>query len=185
MRKKENAKRDRKKLLFLLVLLLTFGLGLGYAILTQQLTIQNTVNYGSMKWNVGFIEAAGNAGTVTASPSLSSDKKTITVSCDLGVSTKSETCIVDAQFNNDSTFDIKLSEAPIVTYNSTYIQSVLVQDVTDSVTDLTAGYIVSKNAKKTFRITITTKTLTEDLLPQDSLSIPVNVTLNWVENQVN
>ena len=106
------------------MLLLTFGVGLGYAILSQQLSINNTVNYRDMKWNVGFKYATGYSGTVTANPSLSNDKKTISVSCDLGTSTKSETCSVDETFENDSTFDIKLSEEPIITFDDNYIESV-------------------------------------------------------------
>lgn len=181
MNRRVQSKENKKSLYFMLLLLLVFGIGLGYAVLTEQLLIDNTVKYGSMKWNVGFTDVDGTLGTVDAVASLSADKKTITVTCDLGLSTASETCIVDVSFDNDSSFAVKLSSNPTVTFDSTYINSVLVQDVTGSAQTLVKDYSVPSNGEKTFRITITTKELTESLLPADTLSVPVNVTLDWVE----
>lgn len=181
MNRREQSKKNNRKLFFMLMLLLAFGIGLGYAVLTEQLSINNTVKYGSMKWNVGFVEVDGTLGSVTAVPSLSTDKKTITVTCDLGISSASETCIVEMSFDNDSSFAVKLSSNPTVTFDNTYISSVLVQDVTGTAQTLAKDYSVPANGERTFRITVTTKELTEDLLPSTALSVPVNVTLDWVE----
>ena len=53
MKKRVTGKRK----FWLSILLLTIiGLGVGYSYLSQQLTINNTVNYGSMKWNVSFTD---------------------------------------------------------------------------------------------------------------------------------
>ena len=53
-KKKQEEKKNRKALLLLLLLIFLIALGIGYAVLSQQLSISNTVNYGSMKWDVGF-----------------------------------------------------------------------------------------------------------------------------------
>ena len=83
-------KQNNKKTIMLLLILLAIGLGIGYAVLTEKLTINSTVEYNSMKWNVGFISAIDGEGSVTTTPSISNDKKTITITCNLGTSTKSE-----------------------------------------------------------------------------------------------
>ena len=49
--------KDKNRLLILLLMLIVLCIGVGYAILTQQLTINNTVFYDSMKWDVGFTSA--------------------------------------------------------------------------------------------------------------------------------
>ena len=105
----------------IIVMLLILGIGIGYAVLSERLTIDNTISYDSMKWDIGFTAASNNGGSITSVPSISSDKKSITISCDLGTSTKSETCIVKVTVTNGSTFNIMLSEAPIITYEDIYI----------------------------------------------------------------
>lgn len=183
MNKARKNKKSKKNLLLLLLLLFGFGIGLGYAVLSQQLNITNTVNYDSMKWNVGFAEAINNGGTVEASPEISSDKKTMTISCDLGLSVKSETCIVKSKIKNDSTFDIVLSENPTVTTNDTYIDSVVTSWVSSNTGDVKQNDVVPAGQEYEVQIVITTKTLSEDILPSSALSIPVTVTMNWVEQQ--
>ena len=107
-------------------MLLILGIGIGYAVLSERLTIDNTISYDSMKWDIGFTAASNNGGSITSVPSISSDKKSITISCDLGTSTKSETCISTAKIKNNSTFAVELEENPQITYDNTYINSVTV-----------------------------------------------------------
>ena len=178
-RNKQNKNTFIATILFLLALII----GIGYAILTETLTISNTVNYDSMKWNVGYAEAINNGGTVEASPEISSDKKTMTISCDLGLSVKSETCIVKSKIKNDSTFDIVLSENPTVTTNDTYIDSVVTSWVSSNTGVVKQNDVVPAGQEYEVQIVITTKTLSEDILPSTALSIPVTVTMNWVEQQ--
>ena len=181
---RKSEKAEKTKVLLVLLLILTFGVGLGYAYLSEQLKVDSSVNYGSMKWNIGFTEATNGEGTITASPSVSGDKKTVTVACDLGTSTKSETCQAEVKVTNDSTFKIKLSEDPTVTYNADYIESVKVQAYQQGrYFDITKDWSISANMDLYFYITITTKELSEDMLPDEGLSIPVEVTMDWVQEQ--
>ena len=106
-----SLKRNKNKTNFylMILLLLVLGLGIGYAILTQQLTINNTVNYGSMKWDVGFTavedfsddvyaylgESIDESGMVLVptTVSLANDKKSISFNADFGTITSKKTHI--------------------------------------------------------------------------------------------
>ena len=55
--KKNNKKNNNKKIIPILLVLFIIGLTIGYAVLTEQLTINNTVSYDAMKWDVGFTAA--------------------------------------------------------------------------------------------------------------------------------
>ena len=183
MKKIRQEKKEKNKFLLILLLLLTFGVGLGYAVLSERLSINNTINYGTMKWNVGFTEAANNGGTITASPSVSSDKKTVTVACDLGTSTKSETCIAKVTVKNDSTFSITLNGNPTITFDETYINSVDVTWVDNNANVIATNSVIDAGGLREVQIKITTKTLTDDLLPSSPLSIPVTITMDWIEGE--
>ncbi len=185
MNKAKKNKKDKRNLLLLFLILFAFGIGLGYAVLSQQLQITNTVKYDSMKWNVGFDSAVDNGGSVNANPQISSDKKTMTIACDLGLSVKSETCIVKTTIKNDSTFDIVLSADPTVTSNDTYINTVETTWITttSNTGSVKQNDVIPAGAEYEVQIVITTKTLNEDLLPSSPLSIPVTVTMNWVEKE--
>lgn len=179
MKKREENKK--KKLIIIIVLFFTLFIGIGYAVLTELLTFDGTIKYGEMKWNIGFSEASNGAGTVSSNPQLSEDKKTITVTCNVGTSTASETCIAKATIKNDSTFNIKLSKDPTVAFEDTYIKSVDVIWTEDS-TDIKADDTVDAGKDKEVQITITTKEITNTLIPTDNISVPVTVTLDWIEN---
>lgn len=180
MRNQINNKKEKKKLFILVYLLLTLGLGLGYAILSEQLSIDSTVNYGAMAWDVGFTSATDGGGSVSSTTAISTDKKTVTIDCDLGTSTASETCIAKTRIKNASSFAVVLSKDPTITFNNTYINSVEVT-WTDNSANVVAGNSIGINVEKEIQITITTKELTEDMLPENSLSIPIKITMDWVE----
>ncbi len=174
-------KRKQKKNIYIpILMLLAVGLGLGYAILTEKLSITNTVHYGAISWDVGFSETSDGGGTVTAAPAISQDKKTITVTCNLGTSTKSETCIAKAKISNNSTFAVELSSDPTITYENDYISSVSAQ-WTSNLENVAKQDIIAANATEELKITIVTKELTEDMLPSEQLSIPVTFTMDLAE----
>ena len=49
--------KERNKFIVLILMLFVLVVGIGYAVLTEQLTIYNTISYDSMKWDVGFTSA--------------------------------------------------------------------------------------------------------------------------------
>ena len=165
---------------FIIVMLLILGIGIGYAVLSERLTIDNTISYDSMKWDIGFTATSDNGGSVTSIPSISSNKKSITISCNLGTSTKSETCIAKATITNGSTFNIMLSEAPTITYDDTYISSVDVMWVKSFESPKQLDGINAGNSED-IQIKVTTKEIDESMLPEETLSISVTFTMNWIE----
>lgn len=174
-------KRKQKKNIYIpILILLAVGLGLGYAVLTEKLSINNTIHYGAITWDVGFSEATDGSGTVTSAPTISQDKKTITVTCNIGTSTKSETCIAKAKITNSSTFAVELSADPTIEYEEDYIKSVTAVWTSNS-EEIAAQDSVGVNATEELKITIVTKELTEDMLPSESLTVPVTFSMNLVE----
>ena len=178
---KLRKQKEKKNTTILVILLLTLTIGIGYAALNELLTINTSIKYETINWDVGFKSVKNGEGTVTASTSISEDKKTITVSCDLGMSTESETCIAVAQIENNSTFKIKLNADPTITYDRTYIDLVSAVWTSDS-SSIKANDTLAINETKEIKLTITTKELSSELLPSESLEIPVTFTMNWVED---
>lgn len=178
MRRKRQI--EKKKTIVWICLLFALSLGIGYAILFEKLEINGSVNYGSMAWDVGFTTASDGGGTISSSPSVSTDKKSVTISCNVGTSTKSETCIVKAIINNNSSFDVELSETPTITFDDEYIESITIiwSDTNQNVTMLDT---LDSYTEKEIKVTITTKELTEDMLPETEINLPVNITLDWIE----
>ena len=181
--RKYNQKEKRNTIIWL-CLFLALGLGIGYAVLTEQLKLNGSVNYGSMAWDVGFTETSDGGGSITSSPTVSQDRKSVTVSCNVGTSTSSETCIAKAKIKNASSFAVQLESNPTITFDNTYINSVEAVWTEDN-SPITALNSISAGVEKEIQITITTKELTEDMLPETSLNIPVEITMDWVESTSN
>lgn len=177
---RKNNYFEKKKTVIWMCLLLVLGLAIGYAVLTQRLSVDGTVNYGAISWDVGFSKVSDGGGTVLVSPILSDDKKSITLSCNVGTSTESETCIAKATIKNASTFFVKLENEPTITFDNTYIDTITSVWKNDG-TKIVAGDMIGSNVEKEIIITITTKELTEDMLPTSTLSIPVIFTMDWIE----
>jgi hypothetical protein len=175
-----NNKIEKKKTIIWICLLFALSLGVGYAVLAEKLELNGSVNYGSMSWDVGFTTVVDGEGTIPSSPTLSQDKKTVTVSCNVGTSTSSETCIAKATIKNASSFAVELESNPTITFDNTYIDSVTTVWTEKNAT-VVAGNSLNSNTEEEIIITITTKELTEEMLPETSLSIPITITMDWIE----
>lgn len=175
-------KKQKKSFVVTLCLLLTMVLGIGYAVLSQQLSINGGLEYGTMKWDVGFKSVTDGGGTINSNPVIASDKKSITITCDIGISTASETCIANAVIANNSTFDVQLEANPTITYDTTYVKSVDAIWTASSNTIGAADKIAAATSKE-IKISIVTKELSSDMLPSTSLSVPITITMNWVEKE--
>lgn len=175
-------KKEKKVLILLVILLVTIGIAIGYAVLTDQLKVKGSVNYETIKMDVGFSTTEDGGGTVSSSSSISEDKKSITITCDLGTSSLSETCITKAVINNGSTFAIELDENPTIEFDNTYINSVTATWVDDA-KNVEAGNSINKETTKELEIKIVTKELSKEMLPNSQLSMPVTITMNWSEKK--
>jgi hypothetical protein len=178
MRRKN--KFEKKKTIVWICLLFALSLGIGYAILAEKLELNSSVNYGAMSFDVGFTTAEDGGGSVTSSPSVSTDKKSVTVTCNIGTSTKSETCIAKAKIKNASSFAVQLESNPTITFDNTYINSVEAIWTSNNA-NVVVGNSLNSNTEEEIMITIITKELTKEMLPETSLSIPITITMNWVQ----
>ena len=174
-------KKQKKSFVVTLCLLITVVLGIGYAVLSQQLSINGGLEYGTMKWDVGFSSATNGGGTINSNPTIADDKKSITITCDIGTSTASETCIAKVKIKNGSSFAVELESNPTITFDNTYINSVTAV-WTGNNENVVAGNILGTNTEEEITITISTKELTKEMLPESTLSLPVTITMDWVED---
>ena len=180
--RKNNDKKERKKLAVAIIALFVTALGIGYAVLSQNLKVEGNVNYDTMSWDVGFSEVSDGNGTINANPVVSEDGKTVTITCNLEKSLNSKTCIAKVKINNDSTFDINVSQNPTIDFEGNYIESVTVT-WNDNSENVKAGDVIDALTTKEALITITTKALDENNLPSSGTSEPVSVTMNWGEKK--
>ena len=188
-------RNNKKKFIFMLVFLLMIGLSIGYAVLTQQLTIDNTISYDSMKWDVGFTEVVDLSqynppeNFILANVEISQDKKSISVACDIGVRTDAIECIGVVKIDNDSTFDVILDSINTgggpanLSHLSKYLvdQSVNVCISIDNCEELVPGYVLKAGESRFLGFNYSFKELTEDILPETDLTINFSVLTYWVE----
>lgn len=185
--------RHNKNVLYVfLIILFTLCFGVGYAILTEQLKVNNYVTYDAMKWNVGFtgVEAVDEIMTdIISVVSISDDKKTIYINCDFGKNTSSKECVAKADISNASTFKVKLVEEPNITYDSNLIKKVELNWLTEQIgeggssslteTQVLKNSILDIDQTKTVVVRIVSNDLTVDMLPSQNLSIPISIQLDW------
>lgn len=172
---------ERTKFIGSVLFLLVFAVGIGYAVLTERLTVDQTINYESMKWDVGFTLAVNGNGTVDSVPTLSQDKRTISVSCNIGMTSESQTCVTRAVIKNGGTFNVELETIPIVTFDNEYVESVTTKWI-DNGKSIKAGDVLSSNNEKELEIVVVTKELTKESLSESKISTSVKLTFNWVES---
>jgi hypothetical protein len=183
---------DKRKFYMLVIILFVLGIGLGYAVLTEKLTISNVLSYDSMKWDVGFdqvieLNSADYNNSLIANTSISSDKKSISLSCDLGSNTSKIDCISRVTIKNNSTFDVVLKsfvENGIDDYEDyiadSYFNWYDIANNTES--KVRVGYVLEAGETATLNIKYIFKELTADLLPSKGLEMSFDFEMEWVED---
>jgi hypothetical protein len=198
---------NKKKFLLMVLLLFVIGLGIGYAILTQQLTINNTVNYGSMKWNVGFVNAYDATDEIASlyedgdefvnelvpvDVSLSDDKKTLNITGDFGLNTSRKYVNVVATIKNDSTFNVVLDDFGFEENNDElqyflqhYLEATHIywfesfEDGTQG--EVSPGDILLAGETKKILVTFDFFEIDEYNLPTSGYSINLSIAMDWEE----
>jgi surface protein len=177
-------KKQQQNFYFILSFLLILGLGIGYALLSEKLTLSNSISLSEMKWDVGFSNVEDNGSTISTTAEITNNGKSITVICDIGTNTDQQICTVKATIINNSTFDISLSEEPTISYDDTYIHTITFKwnnhPTYGNYTVLKDNYI-EKGKSEEVIITIKTKFITKDMFPILNTTIQIKITLNFVE----
>ena len=179
-----NYKKQKIQLILILTILLVLGIGIGYSALSEKLKFNSTISLSEINWDIGFTSVEDNGGTVLSESSILNDGKSITVLCDFGTNTKQQTCTTKATITNNSTFNISLSENPIITYNDTYIHTLTLKwnnhPTYENMTVLKDNFI-AKGESEEVVLTIKSKFINNDNMPTEKLVIPVTITLNFSE----
>ena len=191
MRKNYN----KKNFLLMVLLLFVIGLGIGYAILTEQLSINNTINYETMKWDVGFTEIVDVSqynppeDVILANVEISQDKKSLSVACDIGVRTDAVECDAMVKITNNSTFNVMLdsfesgSSLAYVATMSKYLdnqENAFCVTLSDCV-PVEEGYVLKKGQSIYLLLEYKFYELTENLLNENGVSFEFEIDMNWVE----
>ena len=188
---KENVKKDKKKRIILVALILLFVVTIGYAALTAQLDIAGTTKIKGNTWdvhlgNIGNISSQG--ATVTTAPTLSNNNQTVSFNVTLAKPGDYYEFTVDAI--NGGGINAKLASAPTlqglttneqkfatytVTYNDTAAASVAAGDTLPATTGSNTKTI---KVKVQFRSDLEN----EDLPTSDVELTDLSLTLNYVQD---
>jgi hypothetical protein len=176
---------------FRIVVLFILGIGIGYAVLSERLTVSNFVNYGSMKWDVGFGEVIDGSAYSFIVPDIygdviiSSDKKSLSVSCDIGSRTSSTMCVSFVSVKNNSSFDVQLKEygdniSDDVSMYLQHYQYFWMKEM--GLTDIYEGDVLESGESAVLGLFYTFKELTADMLPDKGLSLSFDFEMEWVQS---
>ena len=223
--------REKNNLILLLVILFVLTVGIGYAVLTEQLTINNTISYDSMKWDVGFTAAEDGYDSLVdtivywyenmygpledvgvtdeelvetifslmygdpepfsiakSTASISADKKSITVNCDLNMTSKSQLCSTKVTIKNSGSlvaaFDDYSAYLNLPDDMGQISMYWLNHEMYGILSEVYEGQTIAPNESVELVIFIATNELTEDVLPLEKGSVPVTITLDFEEAPV-
>ena len=175
---------EKSKLIGTILFLLTFFVGIGYAALTEQISVDQAINFGTMKWDVGFISAADLNGTAPSVSTISSDKTTLNIDCNISSTTEAQTCLISATIKNSGTFNVELKLEPITEYDSEFIESITVkyQFHNTDMNPMEVGDAIFTGQEEKIIIRVTTKDITETMLDEINGTLSIKVRLNWTEH---
>lgn len=199
---------NSKRKLFFSVLVLSFVcLSLGYAALTNNLSVGDRVTYGSMKWDVKFTSVVDvkeqyslyaksklneDIYVVDSNPSLVSGGEDIAVSFDFGNSTNEKYSVVKATITNNGSFDVVYNDLSLLFKSNDereffmpYIKETNVywfSSFEEPLVGLKKGDVLKVGETKELLFVGTLAELTEDLLPENGFSVKLNYHVEWVES---
>jgi hypothetical protein len=202
-----RSNNEKSKFIFMVLILLVLGIGIGYAVLSERLTVSNYVNYGSMKWDVGFVDAYDAydgfveyaTGTrfeddinylIPVDVSLSSDKKSISINADFGLNTSGKFTMVIATIKNNSTFDVLLTDfgieesEQVSDFFAKYVEASYYIwfegfEVDTSVQNVTAGDILRAGETKEILIYYEFYEIDEYNLPTEGANVDISISMDW------
>lgn len=187
---KENGKKDKRKTIVIIALVLLFVVTIGYAALTAQLQVDGTTKIKGNTWDVhlgNIANISSQGATVTTAPTLSNNNQTVTFNVTLAKPGDYYEFTVDAI--NAGGIDAKLASAPTlqglttneqkfaiytVTYNDTAAASVAAGDT------LPATGTTSKTIK--VRVEFKSDVANADLPSSDVTLTNLSLTLNYVQD---
>ena len=182
----KNNKRKKKKVLSVLVLLLLIlGVSIGYAVLSQTLTINGTSSIGGSTWNVHFENVQIANGSVTATtPPTATGTNTTSLTYTIALQQPGDFYEFTVDVKNGGSIAAKLNAAPTISGVST------AQDVYTNYTFLnsdgsavTAGQTLAAGAKRTYKVRVEfDSNISASQLPSSAQNLTLTVSMPWVQS---
>lgn len=165
-------RKKSKNLLLLVVILAIIGIAVGYAALSQNLTLNGTATLKSDDWNVHFVSGSAkvtqNSTTYgDATISLDSDNLKGTFSTTIA---PGESVIYEVQVTNEGSIPAK-AETPTITGTTTNISCSVSEAPTST---------IANNSTHTYTVTVTCKAL--DSLPETAEEASITVTFPYTQS---
>ncbi len=181
----ERNKKKKKKILSVLVLLLlVLGITIGYAVLSQTLTINGTSSIGVPTWNVHFENVAITSGSVTATTApTATGTNTTSMTYSITLNQPGDFYEFAVDVKNGGSIDAKLNAAPTISGVST------AQDVYVNYTFLnsdgsavTTGQTITAGNKRTYKVRVEfDKNISTSQLPTQAQNLTLTVSMPWVQ----
>ena len=181
----KNNKRKKKKVLSVLVLLLLIlGVSIGYAVLSQALTINGTSSIGGSTWNVHFENVKVTDGSVAASVApTTSGTTTTSLTYTVSLQQPGDFYEFTVDVKNGGSIDAKLDGAPSITGPTT------AQDVYTNAsflnsdnTAVPSGQTLAADAKRTYRVRVEfDSNISASQLPSSAQTVTFTVSMPWIQ----
>ncbi|MBP5678631.1 MAG: hypothetical protein J6X28_02230 [Bacilli bacterium] len=175
-------RKARKQTFLSAILLLVLGLGLGYALITTNLTIEGTTDVDSNTWNVFWDNVVVTSGSVAAdTPVISSGKTTVSFTVNLTEPGQFYEFTVDAK--NTGTIDAMIDVASKTVNGSTVIPSYLSYEVTyDDNAPIALKQKLNAGTTETIKIRVEyLNDIDSSLLPSTPQALHLNCSTSYVQ----
>lgn len=169
-------KKKNKNLLLIILLIAILGMAVGYAALSQILTINGTANI-SADWDVKItkiVEGTLTGATSKVEPSVGADNLSATFNVDLAYPGASATYIVTVA--NEGTIDAKLESVDGIATANAAEPTVVTYSI-----DAVANDALAASATKDYTVTVTWDA-SDDTIPATTTKT-ATITLNYIQAQ--
>lgn len=176
-------KRKKKKVLSVLVLLLlVLGITIGYAVLSQTLTINGTSKISVTTWNVHFENVQVTTGSVTATTApTATGTETTSLTYEVTLAKPGDFYEFTVDVKNGGGIDAKLASAPTITGPSTAQEVYTNYSFTNSDgSAVTAGTTLAAGASKKYKVRVEyDPNIEANQLPTAAQTITLTASMNW------
>ena len=177
MKKKNNG------LLYGLILVIMFGISVGYAAITTTLQINGTSSIGKATWDVHFENLSVTSGSVTATEAAVIDTNKTSIGYKVPLTLPGDFYEFTVDVKNAGTIPAKLSGAPTLSGVNT-TQDVYI-NYTVTYADgsaITATDELAVGATKTLKVRVEfDKNITDEQLPSTASELSLGFSMNYVQ----
>ena len=177
-------KRNRKKIILSLLILLLLTISVGYAVLSTTLNINGTSKISSATWDVHFENIQVTSGSVSATRAASLDTATTTIDYNVDLTKPGDFYEFTVDVKNAGSINAKLGALPTLSGVSTE------QDVYTNYTvtykdgsAIKADDKLASGETKTLKVRVEfDKNITDDQLPSTAQTLNLTFAMNYVQD---